>query len=201
MGFLRRKKPPVPVDVVAMHEARTAGMCTLAPQVSAWKNWLDGHTKEVERERDAVVTDIERLETTKQGLEGLKGSIIKHRKIMEGSCKTVTNLLDSFILGPDPVAEDVIGLHEGALTELQVEHKESLTNVLKTLREEMDSMYSREESTEIELEGVTSKLERLTEAKKTLDTERDITEAFKENIAAFMLSKIAPPKTEKESED
>jgi len=189
-------KPPLPpLDVVSMHETRTAGMCTLAPQVEAWKNWLVVHSGEVLQEQDGVVSDIKRLDETKQGFEGLKGSITKHRKIILDTHKTVKNLLDSFTPEPDPAAEDVIGLHTKALTELQIGQKESLTNVLKALGEETDSMDSRETTLETELEGVTEKIGRLNEAKKTLDSEKEVTGAFKENVAAFVVSKFAPPKS------
>jgi chromosome segregation ATPase len=196
--WLWGKPSPPPLDVIAMHETRTAGMRVLAPQVETWRNWLVVHTQEIEQEQDGVVSDIKRLDGTKQGFEGLKESITKHRKSILDASKTIKNLLDSFTPEPDPAAEeDVIGLHTKALTELQIAQKESLTNVSKALGNEADSMESREESVETELEGVTEKLERLNEAKKTLNSEKEITETFKENIATFIVSKFAPPKSQK----
>jgi archaellum component FlaC len=194
--WLFGKKPPPILDVVAMHETRTAGMCTLTPQVNAWRNWLAAHSQQVQQEQEGISSDIERLETTKRGLERLKGLITKHRKILLDTHETGRGLLDSFSQEPDPDAEDTIGLHAKVLTELQRSQKESITNVLLVVREEIGSMTSRHESVETELKGVTEKLERLSKAKETLDSEKEITEAFEKNIAAFMASISAPPKSE-----
>jgi len=192
------KKPlPPPVDVVAMHETRTAGMCTLVPQVSAWKTWLDRHTEEIEAERGEVVTHIERLGTIKAGFERLEKSIGEHAQALENTHETVENLLGSFEIQPDPSATDVIGVHEANLTNLQQQHQESLDRMLGVVEEEIEKMDSRKEKVAIELTEVKSKQDRLSQSKETLEAEKGVTKALKENIAAFIVSKIAPPKSGK----
>jgi len=189
--------PPPPLDVVAMYETRTAGMCTLAPQVSAWKTWLDRHTEEVEAEQGEVVTHVEHLGTIKAGFEGLEKSIGEHVQALESTRETMENLLGSFEVQPDPSATDVIGVHEANLTNLHQQHQESLDRMLAVAEEEIGKMNSRKEKVTTELTEVKSKLERLHRSKETLDAEKDVTESFKKNIAAFIVSKIAPPKSGK----
>jgi len=190
-------KPVEPVDVVALHEGRTATMCTLGPQISEWQDWLNSHAQEVIEEQSTIDSRIKALDTTKEGLITLDASIIHHDNVFADRIAEIQNLLDSLGIDADPLAEDVIGLHEQTLTELQVGEQASLARVQAILTTEKTAMASRKEKVSQELNGVNDKLQRLSTVKDKLEQETEITNAVKTNMVAFMTSKTAPPKKNK----
>ena len=191
MGLFRKKKP---MDIVAHCEASMLKMCTLAPQISEWQNQLIEHAEKVEQQGSRVFVGIKRLDGTKEELENLGTSVNNDREVLANARDKVMNIINSANPVVDPIAVDNIGVHEVAVSKLQESHGQSLNIVVATLDDEIDSMNSRCNRIDDELEGVTSKRDRLNQVKKALDKEGKVTDAFQENIGAFIISKIKPPK-------
>ena len=192
IGLFRKKKQE-PVDVISQHEACVGTMCTLAPQISQWQNWLESHGEQVKRREGKVSVGIERLAATKGNFEKLGKSVDKDKEVLSNVREEIMGITDSSTVISDPFIPDTIGVHEAAFAKIQTEHQGALDVVVQILDSKLNSMSSVEGNIGDQLDEVKSKLSRLKGVKKALDEESKVTAAFQKNIGSFIVSQISPP--------